>query len=197
MQPQDPARAEVRKKPCPHGCGHASIHQSNINIHALSCPKNPANAGKVATARQVRGEKHDAAGGLVASEASKKRLHATCADADDFVKACDHDALSELTTELWMNQGLRGDEEARDIERQAANGLEFFRVNSLPCQDILVIIQAVAQIFDDLEQEAATNSAVLLLAQTAVLDANSDGKDEMAAAQRLTKIVEAKGTENN
>jgi hypothetical protein len=33
---------------------------------------------------------------------------------------------------------------------------------------------------------------VLVLAQTAVLDANSDGKDPVAAAESFTKILEAK-----
>jgi hypothetical protein len=63
---------------------------------------------------------------------------------------------------------------------------------SLPCQDVLFIVQAVAQIFKGLENEAATNNAVLVLAQTAVLDGNSDGKDPRAAAVRHTKILAAK-----
>ena len=129
---------------------------------------------------------------MVASESSKKRLRATCADADALVKACDHDASSELTIELQLKQGLRADEEARDIERQSEIGLEFLRRNSLPCQDVLVIVQAVAQIFDGLEQEAAMNEAVLVIAQTAVLDANSDGKDRVSTAHGCAKIVEAK-----
>jgi hypothetical protein len=152
--------------------------------HELRCPKNPANADKVAAATQARAGKHAAAGGLVASEASKLRLLANCADANALVLAFERDALSELTIELELQQGLRADDEAKAIERQAHIGLQFLRLNSLPCQHVFVIIQAVAQIFDGLEQEEATNETVLVLAQTAVLDANSDGKDLVAAAQR-------------
>jgi hypothetical protein len=145
-----------------------------------------------AAATQARAAKHAAAGGLVASEASKLRLLANCADANALVLAFDRDPLSEMTIELELKQGLRADDEARAIERQADSGLQFLRLNSLPCQDVFIIIQAVAQIFDGLEQEEATNEAVLVLAQTAVLDANSDGKDLVAAAQRCVKILEAK-----
>jgi hypothetical protein len=159
--------------------------------HELRCPKNPANEDKVAAATQAR-TGNVSAGGLVASEASKLRLFANCADTNALVLAFDRDPLSELTIELELKEGLRVDDEARAIERQADIGLQFLRLNSLPCQDVFVIIQVVAQIFDGLEQEEATNEAVLVLAQTAVLDANSDGKDLVAAAQMCAKILEAK-----
>jgi hypothetical protein len=161
-----------------------------MNKHALCCPKNPENADKVAAA----GALVAAAGALVAGEASKIRVLLSSADAHALVLACNDNPLSDLTERLQQQQWERLGEEANDLERQAEQGLNFLRQHKLPCHNVLVIVQAVAQIEVGVENEAATNEAVVVLAQTAVLDANSDGKDLLAAAERCRKILAAKET---
>jgi hypothetical protein len=126
-----------------------------VNTHAGRCANNPeANAAQIA--KKAGAAKGGAGGGvfdktLVASEASKSRLLANCAMPHALFRAVDDDPLSVLTEQLQWQQDLRADVEVRELEDQARKGLHFFSMASLPCQDVLFIVQAVAQIFKGLE----------------------------------------------
>ena len=102
------------------------------------------------------------------------------------------DVSSERTKHLQWQHDLNGLTEAWYLEFQAKRGLDFLHQEALPCHNIIVIIQSVAQIFKALELDLVTTQCALLLAQTAVLDANSDGKDPAAARGRLADIISLK-----
>ena len=165
-------------------CEFRSPHKEVVNRHEKVCrTKRGGGGGGV---RPGRAAERGGGGGLVPSEDSKSRLLANCAVSHTLLRALDEAPLSLLAEQKMDEQRERADEEAYELEHQAKKGLASLGLAAVPSKGLLFIVQTVAQIRRGLDNATATNNAVLVLAQTAVLDSKSIGNyPQQRDAQRF------------